>query len=72
MLKLYDLSGKDNLRFSPPCWSVKLCLIHKKIKFETIPVQFSEKYKISFSNQQLVPIIKHQDGFVCDSWNIIN
>lgn len=72
MLKLYDLSGKNNLRFSPPCWNVKLCLIHKKIKFETIPVRFSEKHKISFSNQQLVPIIKHQDDFICDSWNIIN
>ena len=23
-------------------------------------------------NQQLVPILKHQNGFVCDSWNIIN
>jgi len=72
MLKLYDLTGKDDLRFSPPCWNVKLCLIHKRIGYETIPVRFSEKHKIEFSKQNLVPILKHQNGFVCDSWNIIN
>ena len=72
MLKLYDLTGKDNLRFSPPCWNVKLCLIHKQISYETIPVRFSEKHKIEFSKQSLVPILKYQNGFVCDSWNIIN
>ena len=72
MLKLYDLSGKNDLRFSPPCWIVKICLIHRQINFETEPVKFSEKSKIEFSNQQLVPILKHQNGFVCDSWNIIN
>ena len=72
MLKLYDLSGKNDLRFSPPCWAVKICLIHKQIQFETEPVRFSEKNKIKFSNQQFLPILQHKNGFVCDSWNILN
>ena len=72
MLKIYDLSGKNDLRFSPPCWIVKICLIHKQIEFETEPVRFSEKNKIEFSNQQLLPILQHKDGFVYDSWNILN
>ncbi len=72
MLKLYDLTGKGDLRFSPPCWNVKLCLIHKRISYETIPIRFSEKHKIEFSKQNLVPILEYQNGFVCDSWNIIN
>ena len=71
MLKLYDLCGKNNIRFSPSCWTVKLCLMYKEIPFETIPVGFSEKYKIAFSNQKLVPIIVNNDNFICDSWNII-
>src|SRR6056300_558936 len=71
MIKLYDLCGKNNLRFSPPCWNIKLCLLHKKIDFETIPVRFSEKNKIAFSGQGLVPIVKHNKGFVFESWNII-
>ena len=71
MIQLYDLCGKNNLRFSPPCWNIKLCLLHKKIDFETIPVRFSEKNKIAFSGQGLVPIVKHNKGFVFESWNII-
>ena len=72
MITLYELAGKNGLRFSPPCWNVKLCLLYKDIDFQTEAVGFSEKNKISFSNQQLVPVIKHQKGFVFDSWNIIN
>ena len=67
---LYDLSGKNNIRFSPPCWNVKLCLIHNKINFDTIPIRFIEKDKISFSNQTLVPIIKYNEEIIYDSWNI--
>ena len=72
MLTLYDLSGKNDLRFSPPCWNIKLCLIQNEIKFKTIPVRFTDKDKIAFSKQKLVPILDYKDGFVCDSWNIIN
>ena len=72
MLKLYDLSGKNDLRFSPPCWNVKLCLIHNNIEFKTIPVRFTDKDKIAFSKEKLVPILDYKDGFVCDSWNIFN
>jgi len=72
MLKLYDLSGKNDLRFSPPCWNVKICLIQNNIEFETIPVRFTDKDKIAFSKQELVPILEYKDGYVTDSWNIIN
>ena len=72
MLKLYDLSGKNDLRFSPPCWNIKLCLIQNNIKFKTIAIRFTDKDKIAFSKQKLVPILDYKDGFVCDSWNIIN
>lgn len=72
MVTLYELAGKNDLRFSPPCWNVKLCLLYKNIDFETVAVGFSEKNKILFSNQQLVPVLKHQNGHISDSWNIIN
>ena len=72
MLKIFDLSGKNDLRFSPPCWNVKLCLILNNIEFLTIPVRFTEKHKIAFSKQKLVPILDYKKGFVSDSWNIIN
>ena len=72
MLTLFDLSGKNDLRFSPPCWNVKLCLILNNIEFLTIPVRFTDKDKIAFSKQKLVPILDYKEGFVSDSWNIIN
>ena len=72
MLELYDLSGKNDLRFSPPCWNIKLCLIQNNIEFTTIPIRFIDKDKIAFSKQTLVPILKYKDRFVTDSWNIIN
>ena len=72
MLKLFDLSGKNDLRFSPPCWNVKLCLILNNIDFLTLPVRFTDKDKIAFSKQKLVPILDYKEGFVSDSWNIIN
>ena len=49
MLKLYDLSGKNDIRFSPPCWNIKLCLFQNNIKFTTIPVKFTDKDKIALS-----------------------
>ena len=67
---LYDLSGKNNVRFSPPCWNVKLCLINNNIDFDTIPIRFTEKNKLSFSNQTLVPIIKYNEEVIFDSWKI--
>ena len=69
-LFLYDLSGKNNIRFIQPCWNVKLCLINNNIDFDTIPIRFTEKNKIIFSNQTLVPIIKYNEEIVSDSWNI--
>ena len=36
MITLYELAGKNDLRFSPPCWNVKLCLLYKNIDFETV------------------------------------
>ncbi len=68
---LYDLCGINNIRFSPPCWNVKLCLINKKINYETVPITFSEKCKINFSGQKLVPIIRYKNEVIYDSWNII-
>tara|TARA_A100000164_G_C21741561_1_gene692552 strand:- start:195 stop:863 length:669 start_codon:yes stop_codon:yes gene_type:complete len=67
---IYDLCGRDDIRFSPPCWNIKLCLIHNKIDFETIPIKFTEKSKILFSSQKLVPILKYNEEVIYDSWDI--
>ena len=67
---LYDLSAGQNLRFSPYCWRVKLCLAHKNLPYTTVPVALTEKSKIQFSGQKLVPVLDDNGAIVCDSWKI--
>lgn len=54
---LYDLKGKDGLRYSPYGWRVRYALAHKGITPEDVAVGFTEKEKVAFSGQPLVPVI---------------
>jgi glutathione S-transferase len=66
--KLYDLAAADPaLRFSPYCWRTKLALAHKGLTAETIPWRFTEKEKIAFSGQKLVPVLVDGETVVSDS-----
>jgi glutathione S-transferase len=70
MLELYDLVGKNDLRFSPFCWRTKAALAYKKIPYTNIPVRYVDKDKIAFSGQGAVPVIRDNGKGVHDSWNI--
>ncbi|WP_414552016.1 glutathione S-transferase N-terminal domain-containing protein [Anabaena sp. CCY 0017] len=71
-LKLYDLAGaKDDCRFSPPCWQVKMALKHKGLDAKEIPWRFTEKEAIAFSGQGKVPVLVDGDKTVIDSWEIV-
>ena len=73
MIVFYDLLGADNRRYSPFCWRTRMALYHKGLAFEDVPVGFTEKDKIAFSGQTLVPVIvdkAEDDNVVCDSWRI--
>ena len=68
---LYDLAGADPaLRFSPFCWRIRMALAHKDLEFETIPWRFTEKDRIAFSGQGLVPVLVDGDRTLHDSWAI--
>jgi glutathione S-transferase len=68
---LYDLAGADPARrFSPFCWRSRLALAHKGLAVETIPWRFTEKKKIGFSGQGLVPVLVDDGRVVHDSWAI--
>lgn len=70
---LYDLKGRDGLRFSPYGWRIRYALAHKGLEVEDVAVGFTEKEKIAFSGQQLVPVIVDRnrgDRVVFDSWQI--
>ncbi|MDF3075501.1 MAG: Glutathione S-transferase domain [Alphaproteobacteria bacterium] len=72
---LYDLKGRDGLRYSPYCWRIRYALTHKGLDIEDVGVGFTEKEKIAFSGQQLVPVIVDRNNggkVILDSWQIAN
>ncbi|MCW5747543.1 MAG: glutathione S-transferase N-terminal domain-containing protein [Alphaproteobacteria bacterium] len=73
MITLYDLVFAGDARPSPFCWRAKFALAHKGLKWKEVTVGFTEKDKIAFSGQGLVPVIvdhAHADKEVHDSWDI--
>jgi len=67
-MQLYELAGSDpNRRFSPYCWRVRMALAHKGLTAEAVPWRFTEKDKIAFSGQGLVPVLVDGGKSVFDS-----
>lgn len=72
MLTLYELSGKNDERFSPFCWRARFALAHKKLDASYVPVRFTGKQAIAFSGQERVPVLVDGTTIIADSWNIAN
>jgi glutathione S-transferase len=70
MLELWELGGRRNCRFSTFSWRTRLALHHKSLSFSVHPVAVSDKAAIAFSGQGKVPILKHDDRVITDSWAI--
>ena len=70
---LYDLvASHPDQRFSPFCFRVKLALAHKDLDYRSELVRFTDKAKIAFSEQPLVPVLVDSDGSVTtDSFRIL-
>ena len=71
-IQFFDLEGLDGKRFSPFGWRVRMALAHKGLESTSIVegVGFSEKHKLEFSTQELVPVIKDDNMIISDSWDI--
>jgi glutathione S-transferase len=67
---LYELADRSGRRYSLFSWRTRFALAHKGIPFETRPVRVSDKEAIAFSGQGKVPIVKHEETIVSDSWTI--
>jgi glutathione S-transferase len=72
-IQLYELAAADSdRRFSPFCWRIRMALAHKGLEADYLPMRFSEKEKIAFSDQSRVPVLVDGDRTVVDSWQIAN
>lgn len=69
-ITFYDLCGKNSKRFSPYGWRTRMALAHKGLDYTLELVKFTDKPKIEFSGQKLVPVIVDDGRMVNDSWAI--
>ncbi len=70
MLTIYELGAPDGAHYSSFSWRTRMALRHKGLDFESVSVRISDKTAIAFSGQGKVPIIRHGDRVVADSWKI--
>ena len=71
-IKLYDLTGADDRRFSSNCWRSQFALAHKGLAYETVATKFTEIPAICGGVHKTIPVIEDGETQVCDSWAIAN
>ena len=69
-IKVYDLCGADDRRFSPFCWRIRMALAHKGLDAEFEATHFTEKDKIAFADSKTVPVIVDGETAMNESWDI--
>ena len=69
-IKLYELLGADDRRYSQFSWRAKLALQHKGLAAEIIPVLLTDKETIAFSGGTTVPVLVDGGTVMRDSWEI--
>jgi len=71
-IRVYDLCGANDLRFSPNCWRTRMALAHKELSADFIPWHFTDKEAITFSDSKTVPVLIDGEQIAGDSWEIAN
>ena len=69
-IKLYELLGADDRRYSQFSWRAKMALKHKGLDFEAIPLLLTDKESIAFANSTSVPVMVDGEAVRADSWDI--
>lgn len=66
---LYELAAADGTRFSPYSWRTRWGLRHKGLEFQSIQIDFPDIAELG-GDHRTVPVIRLDDAFVEDSWDI--
>lgn len=70
MIQIYDLAGKNDLRFSPYCWRIKYLLNILKIDYKTIPTTFNQRLNNPLFGESRLPTIIDNEQLISDSFTI--
>jgi len=68
---MHDLAGRDDRRFSPACWRVRLTLAHKGLDCDARPTRFGQIRDIGDGSQRTIPVIEDRGRLIGDSWAIV-
>ena len=69
-IRLYDLVGRDDRRFSSNCCKTLYALAHKGLACETVPTRFTDISSIGDGSFSTIPVIEDGDTRLGDSWEI--
>ena len=69
-IRLYDLVGQNDCRFSSNCWRTRFALAHKGLDVETVPTRFTEITNIGDGSHPTIPVIEDGDRRIGESWDI--
>ncbi len=67
---LYELAGRNGVRYSQFSWRSRLALAHKGIPIALRAVAVSDKAALAFSGQDKVPVLVDGERVIPDSWAI--
>lgn len=67
---LFELAGRDGVRFSPYCWRIRYALAHKGLAARREPVLFTDKSPIAPSGHDRLPVLDDGGTWIGDSWRI--
>ena len=56
-IKLYELLGDSDRRYSQFSWRAKMALKHKGLEFEPLPLLLTDKETIAFADAKSVPVM---------------
>lgn len=71
-MKLYELCAADHdVRFSPFVWRVIMCLLHKGIEFERIPLERLMIKETVKTDPKTVPVLEDDGRQIVDSFEIV-
>jgi|SRR5579863_1718847 len=69
-VSLYELVLENGRSASPFVWRIRYALAYKGIAFETVPLGFTQIAPLFEGKFKTVPILRHGDRVVADSWDI--
>jgi glutathione S-transferase len=70
-LIFHERVGLEERRISPFSWRIRYALAHKRLQPTVVPTRFADVARIrALSNQDLAPIIEHDERVIHDSWSI--